>query len=180
MQVVRDPGAPGTDKLVLLYTPTTSRNPREVFAQTEKSELKRFLIVLVSKCRHHRQQQHPGTATHPDGIIDADDDDEARIAAADNEVPKCECERISRGGGGEQLHGADKMDEKNNDVVRTNSPGKASSSAGTATALTDPHDIIALIDDLDMDEDEHWGGKSMKQHQQQALRAAVAAASRKF
>lgn len=157
-QIVRDPGAPAKDKLVLLYKQTSSRNPREVFAQCNKLELKRLLIVLVTKCHHH--QPHSKTTN----LEDIDNDESQESILRRNEEMECDCERRGR----------------ENDL-RANSPGKASSSAGTATALTDPHDIIALIDDIEEgDEEGQWGGRSLKEHQQQAVRAAVAAAERKY
>uniref|UniRef100_A0A183BKK1 Major sperm protein n=1 Tax=Globodera pallida TaxID=36090 RepID=A0A183BKK1_GLOPA len=51
LQIVRDPGCPGMDKLVLMYTRTTGRNAREVFEQCDKSRLGRLLIALVARDR---------------------------------------------------------------------------------------------------------------------------------
>lgn len=49
VKVVRDPGCPGTDKLILLYTRTENKNAREVFAECDKSKLRRLLIALVAR-----------------------------------------------------------------------------------------------------------------------------------
>jgi len=68
LKVVRDPGSPGTDKLILLYTRTENKNAREVFAECDKSKLRRLLIALVARTELGKEEDNEGE----------DDDDVSR------------------------------------------------------------------------------------------------------
>jgi hypothetical protein len=65
--VLRDPGSPGTDKLILLYMKTESRNAREVFTNCDKSQLRRQLIALVAR------------SANPETVETGGEDGQARI-----------------------------------------------------------------------------------------------------
>ncbi|KAL3122706.1 hypothetical protein niasHT_010268 [Heterodera trifolii] len=58
LQIVRDPGSPGTDKVILLYTRTTGRNARDAFEQSDKSQHGRLLIALIA----HEGEEKPNEA----------------------------------------------------------------------------------------------------------------------
>ncbi|GMT06624.1 hypothetical protein PENTCL1PPCAC_28798, partial [Pristionchus entomophagus] len=52
LQVVRDAGSPGTDKLVVIYRPSRYSNPRDAFKRREgrdDSDIKKKLIGLLAK-----------------------------------------------------------------------------------------------------------------------------------
>ncbi|TMS36935.1 hypothetical protein L596_003987 [Steinernema carpocapsae] len=48
VHIVRDPGAPKVDKMILLYKKTNFKNARDAFYNFEEFEVKRTLIALVA------------------------------------------------------------------------------------------------------------------------------------
>uniref|UniRef100_A0A914GUJ7 Major sperm protein n=1 Tax=Globodera rostochiensis TaxID=31243 RepID=A0A914GUJ7_GLORO len=67
LQIVRDAGCPGMDKLVLLYTRTTGRNAREVFEQSRRPRRETsgtrhgWLWLKPNEPQSHAGQSHPGS-----------------------------------------------------------------------------------------------------------------------
>lgn len=57
-KVIRDPGKPKVDKLIILYKKTTCKSAIEAFVSTneENNEIKKALIALVS-IKHHGVHQ---------------------------------------------------------------------------------------------------------------------------
>ncbi|KAI6190202.1 Major sperm protein [Aphelenchoides bicaudatus] len=48
LQVVRDPGKPGTDKMIILYKPTNAKNAYDAFHAEDNEPIQKSLIVLVA------------------------------------------------------------------------------------------------------------------------------------
>ncbi|KAI6185299.1 Major sperm protein [Aphelenchoides besseyi] len=49
LQVVRDPGKPGTDKLILLYKPTNCKNAYDAFHSEDNEPVQKTIIICVAK-----------------------------------------------------------------------------------------------------------------------------------
>ncbi|GMT35680.1 hypothetical protein PFISCL1PPCAC_28769, partial [Pristionchus fissidentatus] len=68
LQVVRDAGQPGTDKLVVIYRPSRYSNPRDAFKRREgrdDSDIKKKLIGLIA--REDRYEEGAAPPLPPSG-----------------------------------------------------------------------------------------------------------------
>uniref|UniRef100_A0AC34F224 Uncharacterized protein n=1 Tax=Panagrolaimus sp. ES5 TaxID=591445 RepID=A0AC34F224_9BILA len=74
LMVIRDPGKPKVDKLIIIYKKTTCKSAIEAFVSTndENTEVKKALIALVS-IKHHGMQQP--NSKHGSQISNEVDDD---------------------------------------------------------------------------------------------------------